>query len=337
MDGSRSIHVVQRPKLLILVGDIGGTNARFGSYADGGRIGLVELPTADYANGDDLLADALATLAHEAVEACCLAIAGPVLGEEARLTNADIGFSRRATAHLLGTDRVELVNDIVALGCAVALGQAVAELADTRLELLSGELGTGTLGVIAAGTGLGMGIVVDGECLPSEGGHARVAPVGAFERELLAVSESEIDEHGGIVAWEHYLSGRGIEALHRAVGTVWGAKPEPLAAEEITRRGLGMSDPICHTTLETWVGLLATAAGGLAVTALTLGGVYLAGSIPLALAEMLRAPLFRRRFEDAAWAADFFQHIPIYLVADPHIGLDGAHIIAEKVRNKHGA
>ena len=319
---------------LILAGDIGGTNARFGCYAEHERLAATELRTGDYATGDELLIAALGALDCGTPDACCLAVAGPVLGDEAALTNAPIGFSSRTVAAATRARRVALVNDLV------ALGTAVANLPNDEFEQFGGKSNSsGAKGVIAAGTGLGMGIVVDGKCLPSEGGHARVAPVGAFERELLAATESEIQRGGaadgergggpgGIIAWEHYLSGRGLEALHRAVSTVWGATPEQIDAHAITQRGLDVSDPICHTTLETWTGMLATASGGLAVTALTLGGIYLAGSIPRAVAELLHGAAFRRRFEDAAWAAEFLHDMPVYLVADPLAGLEGAHIIA---------
>ena len=106
-------------------------------------------------------------------------------------------------------------------------------------------------------------------------------------------------------------------------------KPPTLDAREIVRAGLHAEDPVCHTTLETWVGMLATASGGLAATALALGGVHLAGSVALAVADLIRAPLFRRRFEDAAWAADFLADMPIYLVADPLAGMEGARLVAE--------
>ena len=308
-----------------LVGDIGGTNARLARYSADARNDMVELPTAGYSRDTDLLGDALTALSGSAFDACCLAVAGPVFGDRARLTNGDIAFSRTTVGAAVGVRRVELVNDMV------ALGTAVAELPADRFERLGGRAGDGAKGVIAAGTGLGMGIVADGRCLASEGGHARVAPVGPFERELVEVTERE---SGGAVAWEHYLSGRGVVALYRAVSAVWGAKPQALSAEQIIELGADGADPVCHTTAETWSGMLATAAGGLAVTALTLGGIYLAGSVAVAMAALLREPLFRRRFEDAAWAADFLVDVPTYLIADPYAGLDGAAIIAAKTRKK---
>ncbi|MDE0419617.1 MAG: glucokinase [Gammaproteobacteria bacterium] len=314
---------------MILAGDIGGTNARFGCYVNGERIGVAELDAEAYPNGEELLSAALAELPAGTIDACCLAVAGPVFGDDATLTNVDIAFSRSGIEAATGASAVALVNDMV------ALGSAVAGLADERFELLNGNPAEGVKCVLAAGTGLGMAVLVDGKCLPSEGGHARIAPVGAFERELISFSESEVEHHGGVLAWEHYLSGRGVEALYRAVCAVWGAKPEPFDAATITRRGLAVEDPVCHTTVETWAGMLATAAGGLAVTSLSFGGVYLGGSIPAAIAEFLRGALFRRRFEDAAWAADYLKNVPIYLIADPLAGLEGAHLIAHN-RLRHG-
>lgn len=315
---------------MILVGDIGGTNARFGCYVDGERRAVAHFSTTAFESVEDLLAAARDSFAEEDVTACCLAVAGPVLGDEARLTNGRLAFSRQAVAaclqvhnrHLpIELERVHLVNDLLGLGSAIAARRAAG-------ELIGGTPNDGTEGVVAAGTGLGMAILVDGKCLPSEGGHARVAPVGGFERELLAATEAEQQQNGSNVAWEHYLSGPGLETLYRAVCHVWGAPAEAINAQEISRRALAGSDPPCHTTLETWAGMLATACGSLAVTALTLGGIHLAGPLPVTAAEWLRGASFRRRFSEAAWAADYLQHIPIYLITDPCTGLDGAHEIA---------
>lgn len=310
-----------------LAGDIGGTNARFAAYVDGVRTGSVDLSTPLYTDAQDMLADAVAALPRHAFDGCCLAVAGPVFGAEAKLTNAGITFSTAIVAATTGSARTLLVNDMV------ALGTAVAELPASRFERLSGRAARkqATRGVLAAGTGLGMGIVVDGRCLPSEGGHARVAPAGALERELVAVTERECGEP---VSWEHYLSGRGLVALYRAVNAVWGAKAKWTSPEDVIEHGGEAADPICDTTLETWAGLLATAAGGLAVTALTLGGIYLAGGVAVAVQDRLRTPLFRRRFEDAAWAADYLSDLPVYLVADPHTALDGAAVIAARTAHR---
>lgn len=328
------------PQAVVWAADIGGTQARFGCYADGKRIASATLETAAHASPDSLLQAAKAALPGMEAAAIGIAVAGPVLGERARLTNGRLAFDAGTIAHAFGTRRVTLVNDIVALGAAVeGLPAAGFKLLGGQPGLAPEQQRSGTRGIVAAGTGLGMGIVAGGQCLPSEGGHARVAPVGALERELLAATEAAAKEAAAkeaeaegpaVVAWEHYLSGRGIETLHRAVCSVWGTPAETLTAEAISRRARTGEDPVCHTTMETWCGLLATAAGTLAVTAMTLGGVYLAGSIPLAMADWLAGAKFRQRFEEAAWAAEFLRPMPVYLVADALAGLDGAALLAAR-------
>ena len=308
-----------------LAGDVGGTHARMGLF-DGRR--CVQRTTLDMAklrSGEELTERALEALGRPDIERACFAVAGPVLADEARLTNHGMSFSGAVLRDVLGTQDVLLVNDLVAMGTAVAQG-----LADDA-ERFGGNAPTppdATRCVLAAGTGLGMGIIVDGRCLPSEGGHTRVAPAGAFERELVAYTEATLEEAQGIVAWEHYLSGRGLVNLYQAVCHVWDMPPADLSPEEVVARGLEVTDPTCHTTIETWAAMLGTAAGTLAVTTMSLGGVWLAGAVPRALKPMLADRTFRRSFEAAAWAADFLPTIPVHLIEDDHAGLMGAGLIA---------
>ena len=308
-----------------LVGDVGGTHARMGLF-DGRRcMQRATLDMAELSSGEELTEAALKALGHPHVESACLAVAGPVLADEAHLTNHTMGFSRATLREVLGTQEVVLVNDLVAMGTAVAHG-----LAD-EAERFGGNIPVppdAARCVVAAGTGLGMGIIVDGRCLPSEGGHVRVAPAGAFERELVAYTEATLEEAQGVVAWEHYLSGRGLVNLYQAVCHVWDMPPADLSQEEIVARGLEVTDPTCHTTIETWAGMLGSAAGGLAVSTMALGGVWLAGAVPRALKPILADRTFRRSFEAAAWAADFLATTPIHLIEDDYAGLMGAGLIA---------
>ena len=307
-----------------LAGDVGGTHARMGLFDGPNCVQRTTLDMAKLQSGEELTAAALEALGCTEVERACLAVAGPVLADEARLTNHGMSFSAAALRDVLGTREVVLVNDLVAMGTAVAHG-----LADDA-ERLGGLAAPpdATRCVIAAGTGLGMGIIVGGRCLPSEGGHVRVAPAGAFERELMAYTEATLEEARGVVAWEHYLSGRGLVNLYQAVCHVWDMPPADLSPEEIVARGLEVADPTCHTTIETWVGMLGTAAGSLAVTTMALGGVWLAGAVPRALKPMLADRIFRRSFDAAAWAADFLPAVPVHLIEDDDAGLMGAGLIA---------
>ena len=76
---------------MILAADIGGTLARFGCYVDGERLATATLKTAAYASPAALLDAAQAALPAPApLAGVGLAVAGPVLGDQARLPTAGL-------------------------------------------------------------------------------------------------------------------------------------------------------------------------------------------------------------------------------------------------------
>src|SRR5215831_408646 len=102
-----------------LVGDIGGTNARF-AIAEPGKdpYDVRKLPVAQYPGLVEAVQDYLsgAPMVEEAV----LAVAGPVLGDEVKFTNSAWGFSIDDVRQRLGLRRMVVVNDLVAQGLAIA-------------------------------------------------------------------------------------------------------------------------------------------------------------------------------------------------------------------------
>ena len=167
-------------------------------------------------------------------------------------------------------------------------------------------------------------VTADGSVLPSEGGHAPFAPADPLEQELLGVLAAEFR----YVSWEDVLSGPGIGHLYRAVCAVWGAAPEELSAPDITARGLAISDPVCHQTLEIYCAVLGNAAGALCVTGCARGGVYLGGGIPPRIADFLAGSGFRRRFEERGRMTDYVRDIGTAIVLDDGAGLAGALRVA---------
>ena len=292
--------------------DIGATQARF--RVDMGGVGTDRI----CATGDceDAIALVAAGLGDTAVEVLCVAVGGPVTDGRARLTNGVLEFDEQAMARALGIERVVVVNDLVALGTEVPY------LGGESLRVLGGaKVGAGARAVIAPGTGLGMALVTAaGSVLPSEGGHAPFAPADPLEQELLGVLAAEL----GYVSWELVLSGPGIANLYRAVCAVWGAAPEELTPRDITARGLALSDPVCHQTLETYSAVLGNAAGALCVTGCARGGVYLGGGIPPRIADFLAGSGFRRRFEERGRMTDYVRDIGTAIILDDGAGLAGA-------------
>ncbi len=297
----------------VAAADIGATQSRF-RVVDGARVvGERVCATADHEDGVALVA---AGLGDAAADVLCVAVGGVVTEGRARLTNGALEFDERVIARALGIERVVLVNDLVGLGTEVPY------LDGASLRSLGGAaVGTGTRAVIAPGTGLGMAIVSgQGHVLPSEGGHAPFAPADPLEQELLAALAAELR----YVSWEDVLSGPGIRNLYRAVCGVWGAPAEDLAPSDVTERGLTLTDPVCHQTLEIYCAALGNAAGALCVTSCADGGVYLGGGIPPRIADFLADSGFRRRFEERGRMTDYVRGIGTAIILDDGAGLAGA-------------
>ena len=293
--------------------DIGATNVRLQVVERGKTIWASNGPTQRYADGPSLLREALGGFA---VDALCIAVAGPVTNGAADLTNGDLRFDEAELQAVLGVPRVLVVNDLVALATEVShLDDAcLLPLGQSRRRL-------GACAVLAPGTGLGMAMVTpEGRVLPSEGGHAPFAPVDPLEQEVLGILAAEL----GYVCWEDVLSGPGLQNLYRALRQVWGAAADGLAAADIVERGLTLADPVCRQTLETYCAILGSAAGALCVTGCAEGGLYLGGGLPPRLAGLLPSSAFRRRFEERGRMSAYVSNIATLVIKDDVAGLAGA-------------
>jgi len=158
-----------------IIGDIGGTNARFaiaegGKYrelmhVEVGRFGSLHDALTDYLNG---LPPALRSRLDGA-----LAVAGPVFGDKVALTNLGWSFSISDLHRSLGLGSLKVVNDFAATAMAVPhLPGADVFPVGPRTPAA-----TGPIGIIGPGTGLGVSALIpDGRkwvMVAGEGGRAR--------------------------------------------------------------------------------------------------------------------------------------------------------------------
>ncbi len=298
-----------------LVADIGATNARFAAL-DGSRRRTVVLATASFESARALFAAALEALEVERVAACCAAVAGPVFNGTGAITNGTLEFDENALSRQLGAP-VLVVNDFY------ALAMALPRLEELR-KVGGGQASAGPRVVLGPGTGLGVSFLLpDGDgwrVVPSEAGHADLAPGNLLELEVLSL----LHQQHRAVCWETVLSGPGLVNLHRAVSAIWGSAADELTPEEIAARGAEADDPVCHQTLELFLGWLGAAAGNLALTVCARGGVFIGGGIVPALGEMVTASPLRRRFEERAGLEELVRNIPLYVITAPDPGLVGA-------------
>ncbi len=306
---------------MILVGDIGGTNARLALTEAGATEPLEEwrVATADFPDFAAVLAAFLAkTQAH--ITSGCLAVAGPISddGRHARLTNLPWIIDADALAARFRIGGLTLANDFA----AAAMGVTVAP-AETIVYLQEGEpLVNAPKLVIGAGTGLGMAILAsDGHgwrVLPGEGGHVGFAPLDEDQDRVLHALRAE---HGRVTA-ERVISGPGLAAIHRIMAG------DDLDPAEITRRALIDADQPALDSLDIFLSAYGAFAGDMAMAALARGGVYLAGGIAARLLPVLPASPFLAAFNAKAEHAELVRRMPVAVVTDPSLGLRGGACLA---------
>jgi glucokinase len=318
---------------LILVGDIGGTNARFGLMVhDGKRLTLAGVATLPSRQFDSFWA-ALTTFFEEVPEAksCDVAsfgLAGPVVGNRCEATNLPWVIDGAELAIRLGVSQVPLVNDLEAAAWGVGgIGP------DGLVVLNSGRSeATGNRALIAPGTGLGEAALIwDGEKyfpFASEGGHADFAPSDELEIELLRFAQQRF----GHVSWERLVSGPGLETIFRFYLERDGAEePEWLRSATdddsiprfIRHHASDESCPSCGEAVDLFFKLLGAEAGNLALKTLATGGIYVAGGIVPRMKADLKGSRFLEAFYDKGRFRPLLEEIPVMLVAEHRIGLYG--------------
>ncbi len=310
-----------------LVGDIGGTNARFALVAGPGeQPGHVRtLPCAAYPGPEEAIRDYLALEGLDAPRVAAFGIATPITGDRVSMTNHHWRFSVEALRAKLGLHRLQVINDFTAL--ALSLQQ----LQPQELRRVGGgeSLAGQPIALIGAGTGLGIsGLVPCGEAytpLEGEGGHITMPACTAREARIIAV----LAERHGHVSAERLLSGPGLVALHDTIRRIEGESPLALSGADVSARALDGSCRFCVEALDTFCAMLGTVAGDLALTLGARGGVYIGGGIVPKLGDFFAASAFRQRFEDKGRFAPYLARIPVYVIHAAFPALLGAALALE--------
>lgn len=297
-----------------LLGDVGGTNARFAWQAapDSAIERARTLPGADYPHIEDAIRDYLRREGVAPPVACAIAIANPVYGDRVQMTNHSWGFSIEALRASLQLQRLRVLNDFTALALALP-----ALPAQALRQVGGGQAVPGAaIGLVGAGTGLGVsGLLPDGRGawvpLQGEGGHVGFAPETPRELAVTQVLQRRL----GRVSAERVISGQGLENLYRALCELDGRDlPAQARAADISERALAGHDVQAHEALDMMCALLGSVAGDLALTLGARGGVYVGGGIVPRLGGWFDRSAFRARFEAKGRFADYLGRVPVWVV-----------------------
>lgn len=312
-----------KPQYTGLVGDVGGTHARFALVDGQGHVRNPRTFRArEYASLAAVMDEYLTTTAGKKRPArAVIAVAGPVLDGEIEFTNLDWQVSEGDLLAHFEFEAVKLINDFAAQALAAP------RLGEGDLRPIGPDHGRGAwdcpVVVLGAGTGFGVAAVARSErgevAVATEGGHAGFAPSDEVEVEVWRRLHAKY----GRASIERLLSGAGLYDLYSALAEIEGAQASLADDQAVMAQGLA-GEPLAAATLDRFCAILGAVAGDLALTFGARGGVFVSGGIAPRMADRLAASGFRERFEDKGRLSDYVRDIPTFLVLHPYAAMVGA-------------
>lgn len=334
--------------MIVFSGDIGGTTTRmrFTEFTGSDKIRVIKnyrYHNSDYPSFDAVI-DAFfaeANLNKNLVESACFGVAGPIVNETVKFTNLPWEIKTTDIKTKLKLDKVALINDFV------AIGYGLERLA--RSDLLTLQEGKecegGIKAYIGAGTGLGIGFMIycQGryEVYPTEGGHVDFAPTDEMQLELLRFLYKKHHR----VSFERVLSGQGLVNIYQFVlayknydeeenlklSTLIDSKRHIDIAATIVESAIKHNDVIAKRALDIFIRIYGAAAGNLALTTLPFGGLYVVGGIVPKILSEIKTGSFLEAFTDKGRMTDLIKNIPLHVVLNTDIGLQGAAVYAKNI------
>lgn len=314
----------------LLVGDVGGTNARFAvARMVEGKVVLDHHESFPASEHPTFLGGVKAFLDGCEVKPSggVIAVAGPVTDGAIDLTNSPWRVSEPELA-TLGLEPVKLINDFEALawGAPIVPEDELASLGGSS----EGDPHS-TLAVLGPGTGFGVSALVrdahgNEMAMPSEGGHACFPPGDPIEDEILRILRRRYTR----VSIERLICGPGLLNMHRALAEIEGRETHIDDPAEITTTALQDPNTPCGNTLARFCAILGAVAGDIALTTGARGGVYIAGGIAPRILPFLQASPFRERFERKGRFQPYMEAIPTKVILHKHAALLGAARVAFK-------
>jgi glucokinase len=296
---------------LNLVGDIGGTNSRFGLVAKGSKqVTHVEALKNDGFSGlEAAISQYLNNQGVTSLESAAVAVAAPVDREVIRLTNRDWSFSTSSLQKAANANHFRLLNDYEALALSLPhlAPEDLAQVGGTSPKPNALKV------VLGPGTGLGMAMLAPlpgggWHALPGEGGHVTLPVVTAEE---LALRDAMMGR-GNFAEVEDVLTGPGLYALYKIIA----GTPKFATSEDMLQAAIAGQDAAAEKTLQHFITFLARLSGDFAMALQAHGGVYLAGGIAPSIVQQLQSGSFRKTFDDHGRIAEVIHKIPVYVIVD---------------------
>ena len=322
-----------RTDTCLLIGDIGGTNARF-ALADPGKPAFTDeltLQCGDFESADSAIKHYLKSVRAGTPQAICLAAAGPIIDRRVRFTNNHWEIAADELAGEFSIEAVRLLNDFEAIAYSVPFLTEDDCMAIGLPEPRPLDADNYMVGIIGPGTGLGaVGLRRHGDLLipiPGEASHGGFAPESQVQIDILKALRERFDR----VSSERLVSGPGLENIYWALMRIHGEKRAHLAPAEIFRAAIDNSDPLASEAVQMFFEVFGQVAGDLALALGAEDGIFIAGGIAKRYPDLLQNSRFRSGFENKGRHRSLMERIPTQLILHDQPGLLGAAYCALKL------
>ena len=306
-----------------MVGDIGGTNARFALVAPGKSelMSIKTLQCTKFETVQEAINSYLSSINDVEIVSACIASAGTTHLDIFKPANNDWVINKSNVSSALNDIQVNWINDFSAQALAtttlksndvIIINQGAVQPERVRLVIGPGT-GLGTCGLINSSNGW--------VPLPAQGGHSDFAPNSSLEIEIWTLLQKQF----GHVAVERILSGPGIVNLYKALCQINEKEVLFNSPSEITSAAIKVNpDSIAKETLHLFCQIFGSVTGSIALSTGCLGGIYITSDLVRNFLEFFIDSDFLKSFEDKGRLKYYMTDIPIFISRKENMGLIGS-------------
>jgi len=306
-----------------LVGDIGGTNARFALVVPGESdlISIKALSCGEFETVQDAIKAYLSSISKVEISSSCIASAGTTHLDIFKPANNDWVINKVDVSSALNDVKVSWINDFSAQALAtstlsnddlIEVNKGNPQADRVRLVIGPGT-GLGTCGLTKASSGW--------KTLPAQGGHSDFAPNSELEIEILSLLQKQF----GHVAIERILSGPGIVNLYKALCQINARDIVLKTPSEISSSAVSTNpDSMAIETLALFCRIFGSVTGSIALTTGCLGGIYITSDLVRNFLDFFLKSDFLKSFEDKGRLDYYMRDIPIFISKRANMGLIGS-------------
>ena len=306
---------------MILIADLGATNARFCVTKDC----LTYSNKANYLiNNFDSIEELCLTYLKDTglkdINKAVIGAAAPILGDKVSFVNTNLEFSIKTLEKKIFSRGLSVVNDLElqAYGLFNLKPRDLSYIGEKNLT-------EGPKILVSPGTGLGLAGILGDTVIATEAGHINISDK-ELRPDLKVIIDRFTEENYRAPTYEDFLSGKGITYFYE---TLSGKRDMELSSEEIL---LARGDKYSLQTINVLNYLMSSYLRYMALVWGSYGGVLLSGSIVNSLLLEKDYQEFRNTFEDSETMKDFMRKIPLAIVLIEEIGFVGGLELSKKLK-----